>query len=471
MDRVWNIAETIDTGKLSRFQVTVFILCFLSMLSDGFDMQILPFSAAQIVKDLAIEPSRLGPLVSTGLVGMLLSGFLAGIVADKVGRRGVILTGLCVSGVFTLAKAFTRSYDVFLVLQLLAGLGLGAVVVNVLALTAEYAPARGRRFIVTCVGSAYPLGGIVASYVTATLHARIGWSGIFLLGGGASLVLCVVSAMRLPVSVRQLVLQGKSPARVAQIMRRIRPDIPPDATWFTPDETLQKSPVVELFRAGRGTTTVLLALGSMMSLTAGYFVVVWSPMLFSLAGLVSERAVIAASMLQTGAVLGALLWGRLTDLYWPPAILGTAALICLICFSAVGHVTGNYPLLVGIVFLGGVGMGVQSAYNSFVTSLYPTAMRGTALGTIIGFSRIGGMFGPILAGLLLAAKWSTIELYYVPAGICGIAILCMILLTVLGSSRRFIASIQNPPKADAAELMAGAESNRAHPVVTRTQRI
>jgi len=433
-----DVVVALDQARPGRLQWRTFAICFVVMLIDGFDMQVLPFTAKGLLHDLGAAPSSLGLLVSAAIFGMVLSSMVGGILSDRFGRRAVVLGGVLLFGVFTVAKAYVGSFGHLLVLQFLTGLGLGGVFTNVLALTGEYAPLRHRRFAVTMVSAAYPMGGILASWVTAVLLAAIGWRGMFWVGGGSALVICAIAAVTMPDSVRQLVLQSRAPHRVRQIMAAIVTMDVEDVVWISTEERPARSPVSALFTGGRAVMTIVLAFAMMMSLLGGYFVTSWSPLLFSLAGLTPQRAAIAASMLPTGAVVGSLIWGKFSDSIWPPLVLGGAAGLSVVCYCLVGHVTGAYGVLLAVVLLGGMGMGVQNAYNGFVTSLYPTAMRGTALGVIVGIGRIGSIAGPLVGGALLGARWSVPSLYYVAAAASGGIVLAMLLLSAMPGLRDIV---------------------------------
>jgi AAHS family 4-hydroxybenzoate transporter-like MFS transporter len=229
---------------------------------------------------------------------------------------------------------------------------------------------------------------------------------------------------------------------VEALMARIAPSFPRGTPWITVEAKPTTLPIVEIFKDGRGALTCLLAAAVMFSLMSGYFVVSWSPMLLSVVGIKLSQAVIAGSMLQVGAVIGALIWGRLADHVWPPAVLAGAAMLSVVCYSLVGHATSSFALLICVLFVGGMGMGVQNTYNSLISSLYPTAMRGTALGLIFAVARNGSIAGPLIGGALLAAGWTTSKLYYVPAASLLVAIVCMVLVSILPQPRRIISGSQ-----------------------------
>jgi AAHS family 4-hydroxybenzoate transporter-like MFS transporter len=437
-----DVAKLIDDARLGRSQLLTIGLCFLAMAVDGFDMLILPNTAPLVLHALHIEPARFGMLISISLLGMVLSGFGGGLLADKLGRRILILSGLTLFGCMTIAKAYATSYNSLFVLQALTGIGIGAVLINVLALSAEYAPARNRRFLVTCVSSAYPLGGVLASLAAASLGPMLGWAPIFMLGGAAALILAGLCLAFLPPSVRQLVLQGAPAADVDRIMVKIAPIPVGDVQWVSSEEKIPKAPIRSVFADGRAAMTFILAIAVGATLMSGYFVVSWSPLLFNMAGMSPSRSAMVGSMFPMGGMIGAWIWGRLSDNIWPPAVLGLASLLGAICYGLIGHALSSFPLLMTTVIVGGVGMGVQSAYNAFITSLYPTSVRGTALGLIIGIGRLASISSPLLGGVLVGARWNITHLFFVPAGLLVVGSLCMILIQAVPSSRTRIAAIR-----------------------------
>jgi AAHS family 4-hydroxybenzoate transporter-like MFS transporter len=215
-----------------------------------------------------------------------------------------------------------------------------------------------------------------------------------------------------------------------------------DVQWVSSEEKILKAPVRNVFADGRAAMTFILAIAIGATLMSGYFVVGWSPLLFNMAGMSPSRSAMAASMFPLGSMIGAWIWGRLSDNIWPPVVLGFASLLGAVCYGLIGHTLFSFSLLMTTVIVGGFGMGVQNAYNAFITSLYPTSVRGTALGLIIGSGRLAAIFGPLLGGILVRANWNINHLFLVPAGLMVVGSLCMILIQVVPSSRTRIAAIR-----------------------------
>jgi AAHS family 4-hydroxybenzoate transporter-like MFS transporter len=440
-----DVATVIDLNRLSKLQYRVFFLCFSVLLLDGFSLYVLPYAAPAAFRELHISRSLLGTLVSAGLLGMVFSGLIGGMLADKFGRRPVILVSILIFGVTTIAKAFAPNYTILLLLQVASGFGFGGAAMNVMALAAEYAPSKTRRFIVTCVSCGYPLGGILAGYTTAIIEPLLGWRSAFILGGTAALLMFVICQFSLPNSVRQLILMGRSPRRVQTIMHVIAPQTANNTSWTSSEQKLGGLPITEIFKQGRAILSCLLALVMMVSLMTGYFITSWSPTLLNGSGIPMSKALIASTMGQAGSVIGALIWGRLIDRLWPPAIFVAAAMVAAVCYSMIGHAVVFYTLLLAVFFVGGLGTGVTPAYDGFITSIYPTAMRGTALGFINGVGRLGAAVGPLVGGLLVAANWDIVHIYYVPASALIVVIICMASISFLKTPRHIVALSRATP--------------------------
>jgi AAHS family 4-hydroxybenzoate transporter-like MFS transporter len=428
---------TIDQTPISKFQYRTIITCFVVSLLDGFNMYALPYTAPHLLHEFHLSRAVLGTLVSAGLLGAVFSGLIGGMLADKFGRRYVILASVLIFSTTTVLKGFSDSYNMLLALQILSGLGLGGAYMNGMALAAEYAPARVRRFTVTCVSSGFPLGGILAGYTTAIMEPVFGWRSVFYLGGGTALAALVISWVILPDSVRQLILMRRAPAKIQAIMQAIGGGAP-GQVWTSTENRLEGSPLTELFTRGRAVITTLLAIAMLVSLMTGYFITSWSPTLLNGAGISLGKALIASTMGQAGSVIGSLIWGRLIDRIWPPAVFSFAAVIAGICYSLIGHSTFYYPLLLAVFFVGGLGTGVTPAYDGFITSLYPTSMRGTALGFIIGVGRVGAIMGPLIGSALMVANWDMVHLYYVPALALIAVLLCMAALSIFENPKSIV---------------------------------
>ena len=265
----------------------------------------------------------------------------------------MLVTSTIVFGSFTLLKATATSVPELAFWQFVAGLGIAGATPNAVALISEYAPARLRATLTTIALSGFLIGSTIGGLISAFLIPAYGWQSVFYVGGIAPLLMIPILLTGVPEFVRFLLLRGASQVRVGDIVRRIVPklELGKDTTYVIP-ERAKGFPFVELFRGGRATTTILLWITMFMTLLVTYFLLSWLPVLINSAGLSVQQSVLASTMFPAGGVLGALLWGKMIDRYWPPAVLAMAyalfalghgcnrpeqRVVCSACCGAVWH--------------------------------------------------------------------------------------------------------------------------------------
>jgi AAHS family 4-hydroxybenzoate transporter-like MFS transporter len=156
-----NVTRLIDDGPLSRFQIGVIICCALVSALDGIDTQSIGVAAPSIADGLGIKIADFGPIFSAALLGATIGAATFGPLADRLGRKTLLIIAAILFGVFTILTAFANSVPTLYAFRLLAGLGLGGATPCFIALTSEYAPARLRAALVTVMWSAFPLGAML----------------------------------------------------------------------------------------------------------------------------------------------------------------------------------------------------------------------------------------------------------------------------------------------------------------------
>jgi AAHS family 4-hydroxybenzoate transporter-like MFS transporter len=155
-----NVSEIIDNASLNALHVKVFLLCAACMIMDGFDVQALGYVAPAIVQEWKISPAMLGPVFGAVNVGVLIGQLTLPMVADRSGRRPVLLGGVLFFGVVTVATAWAASMSELLVLRFIAGVGLGSIIPNATALVGEFSPRRHRVALITWIGIGLIAGGV-----------------------------------------------------------------------------------------------------------------------------------------------------------------------------------------------------------------------------------------------------------------------------------------------------------------------
>ncbi len=413
-----NVQEFIDGRKLSGFQVRVFALCALIVLIDGFDTQAIGYVAPAIVRSWHVDRAALTPVFSAGLFGLMIGALSFGPIADRFGRKPVLLLCTLFFGLMSLLTVTADSVSSLIALRFLTGLGLGGAMPNSIALTTEYAPKRIRATAVMIMFCGFSLGAALGGVAAAGLISRFGWKSVFVLGGAVPCLVFPLLATMVPESIRYLVVQGGRGERVAAILQGIDPSatVPADA-GFTVEEHKAKGFVVrQLFAQGRAAFTLLIWVLFFMSLLDLFFITNWLPTIIHDAGVPVGRAALITAMYQVGGTIGTLLLGRLFDRFSPFFMLALTYLTASVFVLLIGTTGTSIGALVLTVFGAGFCVvGGQIGANALTANSYPTAIRSTGVGWALGIGRIGSIIGPMIGGLLLSLHWPTRQIFLVAA--------------------------------------------------------
>ncbi len=402
-------SELLDNSRLSRLQYLAFALCATSVFADGYDTQVVAYIAPTLSSQWRLPPGALGPVFAMTLLGSALGSLFLAPLADRYGRKRIIVYATAVIGVFTLACSFAPSLAVLEALRFGAGLGLGAAVPNAVALVSEYAPPRRRIGLVSLIFCGYPIGAAFGAFIATQLSPRFGWPSVFQFGGATTLLLWPVLHRYLPESLTFLSLRDPVGAQTQSLIQRLRPQAPAGAQYrLLPDEPVAgyRGSLPMLFRERRGPVTVLLGVLAFLTLIDLYVLNSWLPTLIHDMGLTLARASAATAAFQLGGIVGAITLGWLGDrlgIYYvvPVAYLCAAALIAGIAGQPSAQLLPLTTFGAGFMLIG-----AQTCNNGVVASLYPTAARATAIGVNLTIGRIGSILGPYVTGLLLAASVS-----------------------------------------------------------------
>ena len=429
------VSQFIDAHPISSLQISVAVLCGLIVFIDGFDAQAMGYVAPALTADLGIARAVLGPVISAGLVGMMIGALACGPLADRFGRKPILVGCALTFGLGALLTATARSVEALVAFRVLTGLGMGGAMPNAIALTSEYMPLRRRATAVTAMICGFSLGAAVGGWVAAALIPRFGWQSVFIVGGVLPCVTAAAAVAWLPESIRFLLLHSGRNARAAGVLSRIAPGgIPPaHISGGTSERRARGFVVMQLFSSGRAAGTVLIWTIYFMNLLNLYFLNNWLPTIMNDAGLTLETAILVTSLFQIGGVAGALLLGRILDrarTFW---VLAVCFLWAAVWVLLTGHAGASVPLLVLTITCAGIGViGGQNASHAMSSEFYPTAMRSTGVGWALGIGRIGSIVGPILGGYLLAQGGGVRQVFWAAAVPALIAAAASARLAVIG---------------------------------------
>jgi len=413
-----DLEALIDQRKLGGFQIFVAVLCAAALLVDGFDTMAIGYVAPALIKAWGIDRAAMTPAFAAGQIGLMLGSMVVGPLADRFGRRPVMVFSCVAFGLLSLATMRVTSVGELAVLRFLIGFGLGGGMPNALALTSEYMPSRVRVTATMVMFCGFSIGAALGGWAVAHLIVRHGWQVVFLIGGVIPLVLAVVLALLLPESLRFLAATGKHPRRLARCVRRIAPEADPEgrAAYVVTEKKAAGFVVRELFTEGRTRMTLLLWAITFMVLLDLNLLSSWVPIMLHDSGLSIETAAAVTIGYQVGGAFGNLLLGRFVDRYAPFLVLVVTFVIAFAGIVSLGLAGTHVALLTALIFvvgfcvIGGVG-----ASDALVATCYPTGMRVTGLGWAIGVGRFGAVIGPTLGGFALTMGSSAASFFAIGA--------------------------------------------------------
>jgi MFS transporter, AAHS family, 4-hydroxybenzoate transporter len=439
-----DVKRHIDTQRFSTFHWLIFALCFFVVVLDGYDTVAIGYVAQSISKDWGIAREALGPVMSAALVGLGVGAFFGGPLADRFGRRIVIVVSTILFGLFSGLCSIASTLDALTVFRFLTGVGLGAAMPNSVALMSEFAPERVRSLTVNSQLMGFSAGMAVAATGSAWLIPKFGWQCVFAAGGIAPIVLAVMLIAFLPESVQFLVLRDPRDPRIPRILGKLSGSSEIRGASFTLSSELlgasksQRGLILSCeYRAG----TILLWIIYFMNLTVYYLLAGWLPTLFRDAGFSLQRASLISSIFPIGGVLGTVLVGCVMDRCNARRVVGWIYTSVAVLTVLVGQALGTPILLCSLMFL--IGAMITSAGTSISTiaaQYYGSECRGTGVSWMYTVGRLGGVFGMFAGATLTGIGWrfgAVFAILAIPALIAGTGLLTLARLKSKDSQAEF----------------------------------
>lgn len=412
-----NVGEFIDEQQIGKFQILVLLLCAAAMLVDGFDTQAIGYVGPSLSAALAIKPGSLGLVFAAGGLGAILGTLGFAPLADRIGRKPVLIGCVLSFALCSLATSAVNTVSQVMWMRFFTGLGLGGVVPNALALTADFMPKRLRLTLVLLAWLGFSIGSGVAGPIAAHILEGHSWRAVFLFGALLPAFLFPVLLWGLPESLQGLAQRGERPGEIRRTLVRINPRLVlPSSISYTSEAKQKGFPVAMLFREGRARVTVPLWIMFFMVLLQLFFLSSWLPTILHKAGVTQHHAIVVASLLHFGGIVGGLAIAPLCDRFNPYIVLSIAYVLSCACIAGIGFSGGVAMLGIATTFFAGFfTFGGQNTANAIAASNYPTAMRSSGIGWALGVGRIGQVAGPLIGGLLLSLQWRTQNVLYVIA--------------------------------------------------------
>src|SRR6516164_3637585 len=373
------VSRLLDERGLSSFHVKLLIWSFFIVLIDGYDIGAIAFAAPSLVRAWGLKPGELGPVFSASLVGILFGSAIFGWVGDRYGRKAALIGSNLLFGVFTLLAAWATNLDQMFWLRLLAGIGIGGVIPNVVAINAESAPRHLRATLAIIAVGCVPIGGAIPGFVPAALVPQHGWPILFFIGGVAPIVIALAALFGMPESIKYMALHPRERHKMEALVAEIRPGfkVPANAHFVIEDE--KQFPGFNpayLFQDGLEIITPLTWLLFALNLMGFFFLLSWTPTLLTAAHLPPATAALAGAVLQVGGTVGALslCWWLQRHRFLALALMFVLAVPVVGSIGFAG-LTSSAALLTATFFAGFLVLGIQSGINVVGALIYPTSLR------------------------------------------------------------------------------------------------
>ncbi|MDO5103319.1 MAG: aromatic acid/H+ symport family MFS transporter [Lautropia sp.] len=358
-----DVQTWLDERPFGPYQWVIFFLCFLIVLLDGFDTAAIGYVAPSLIQEWGVSKPALAPVLSAALFGLAAGALSSGPLADRFGRKRVLVLSVLIFGLGSLASAFATDLQGLTWLRFLTGLGLGAAMPNAVTLISEYSPARQRSLITNAMFCGFPLGASCGGFLAAWMMPAWGWRSVMLLGGVLPLVLVVALLWLLPESLRYMVAQGWPAGRIRAVLKRLGADGMADADLGVaaasplsgmagaPARTTEGAALSQPLVAGRAVGAAGIEVAASNPLTGG--------------GMPSPASTVSSSARETGAKQGSLA-GSIGTLFSPTHRLGSLMLwIAYFMGLVVFYSLINWmPVLFKEI-------GMQPRHATLITAIFP----------------------------------------------------------------------------------------------------
>ena len=408
MDR----ADDKDWAGMSRLQIRVILICIAINMLDGFDILAIAFTAPAIAKEWSLNPEALGGLLSAGLAGMVAGSFLLGPLADRFGRRPIILFGLIIAILGMGGAALSQDLTQLALVRAITGFAVGGMLPCINTMVAEYASPKARTFSVAMLQAGFSTGASLGGFSAVWILASAGWQAVFLAGAVLTAILLPLVWFGMPESLAYLESRPDRAEEAAKIRSALGEVAPTQAA------TDNGGNVTAIFGQLRGVAAPL-ALSSALfffCIMSFYFINSWTPKILVDSGLSESAGVSGGALLTLGGIIAALLLGWMSLRRSVLPLIAAFAIASAVLTALFGQMGGALaPAMIAAFALCTATSATQIGIYAIFPSLFPSAIRAGATGVGIGVGRLGSVLGPWLAGLLLAKGWGIEGLFMLMA--------------------------------------------------------
>jgi AAHS family 4-hydroxybenzoate transporter-like MFS transporter len=426
-----DIDSFVDGLKFGRFHLQVLVLGVLIMLVDGYEVGVLGLVLPLLSKDYGVARASLSWVLSAQQVGMVLGAYFIAPLADRIGRRPLVLFSLTAVGLSCFVTILTTSLTALALSRLITGIFASTLIANLVAWTSEVAPARHRATMVTIVLTGSTAGALLGSAVQAFVLEPYGWRGAFWVGATFPLVLALAAYFFFSESPRFIASRDLSDPRLAAFARSVEPGSAPVVFTATTrvGDARRTGAITELFRGGLAGTTVLLWLCFALDyiFITSWF---WKTTIFhDIVGLDWRRVAVLTGMEVIFGGVGMLTIGLLVNRWGFRAVLPSYFLVAAVAMAAMGLTAPAWPMYVALAIQATAQNAGHAGLTLVAASLYPTRNRATGVGWAYGAGRIASVAGPPFGAIPLQYGWNApayFSLLALPLVLTAIAVLLLL---------------------------------------------
>lgn len=407
-----DVGRMLDEGSFGPLQKMIVILAALAVVMDGFDSQLIGYAIPSIIKDWNITRGAFAPALAVGLIGMGVGSALAGLYADRFGRRMAVVGSVFLFGAATCLIGFSPDVTTIAILRFFAGLGIGGALPSATTMTAEFTPVRRRALAITATIVCYPIGGMIAGLFASAVLPSYGWRGLFWIGGLLPMGLSVVLYFALPESARFLSRHPLRWPELNALLARMGRSVAPDAVFVDAAEQKHetRAGVRALFATGRTRDTLALWLAFFMCLLAVFTAASWLPAMLAAEGLPSVVAGSGLTAYNLGGAIGALLCAMTITRIgsrWPLVICCAGAAVSAFLLQRVSPAQETTLFILGIGIHGLFANAVQSTLYALTAHVYPTLIRATGTAASLAIGRLGAVLSAFVGAAVISAGGAT----------------------------------------------------------------
>jgi AAHS family 4-hydroxybenzoate transporter-like MFS transporter len=428
---IFNTKNLIDSSPLSRLQYATLIVCFFMNMLDGMDVLVISYAAPAISQNWGVSPQALGIVFSSGLFGMTFGALFLAPIADRIGRKNMILLSAALMGTTVYMTSFASSIYWLVVVRFVSGLGVGSMLASTAALAAEYTPHKTKDFWVSFVISGYPVGAVLSGLASGKIIVQDGWQSMFEIAGIITIISLPIIYFFLTESLDFYI--KKQPKGALERINRILIKMGFESIDVIPPKSSEKrqTSIESLLGNEFRTSTLQLWVALFFAFATLYFLTSWIPKLATNAGLSMQLAIYTGTVFNAGAWFGIMTQGYFSSKYGLKKTIGTILILTAVLMASFKIFIGSDAIL---YIFGLLGFGIQGGFvglYAVAARMYPTEFRTTGVGWAIGMGRLGGIVGPAVGGILIGMGLSLSTNFLIYA----IPTLCAGIMTLFISSK------------------------------------